>query len=312
MTVFLWKKIMTEKYTQLLLPGGEWLSSLLLAFELAGLKLETTDPRSYLYTLVEQALPIVFDLVRASSVPEIINEEGTLACGGLTGTDVLKENGLSIECTFPLLTLVPNAPQALLYLGTTPNYSASSDEPQFVAIDLITDAEHGPDSTAILVTTSQKLAQQVKNEVEKNLSTLSTRETIQESLRDYGAIMVVKSLSTAIRISNDYAPEHMQIMTKQPLAIAAQITNAGSIFVGPWSAKAAGDYASGANHVLPTGQAAKTTGPLGVESFGKWIEFQQLTQAGLMKISRVIETFAKVEGLPAHKLSSQIRRKNEN
>ena len=113
----------------------------------------------------------------------------------------------------------------------------------------------------------------------------------------------------AIDISNDYAPEHMQIMTKDAAKLAAKVLNAGSVFIGSWSAKAGGDYTSGANHVLPTGQAAKVFGGLAVDSFGKWVEFQQISQQGFLRMSRAIETYAQVEDLPAHKLSSAVRRK---
>ncbi len=182
-----------------------------------------------------------------------------------------------------------------------------SANPDFVAADLITDAEHGPDSTSILLTPSEQVAKSVSASIIELLKVLSSRETIIESLTNYGAIIVTQSLDEAISLANEYAPEHMQIMTRNPESVAKRINNAGSVFVGSWSAKAAGDYATGANHVLPTGQAAKTFGALSVESFGKWIEFQQLTKSGFTQLSQTIETYADIEGLPAHKLSSTVR-----
>lgn len=179
--------------------------------------------------------------------------------------------------------------------------------PDFVAADLITDAEHGPDSASILLTTSELVAKNVVLSISNLIKSIATQKTIKESLTNYGAIIVTQSLDEAISLANEYAPEHMQIMTRNPESVAKRIINAGSVFVGTWSAKAAGDYTTGANHVLPTGQAAKTFGALSVESFGKWIEFQQLTKLGFNELSQTIETFADIEGLPAHNLSSTIR-----
>jgi len=194
--------------------------------------------------------------------------------------------------------------------GPSENLIIADDaaNPTFVAADLITDAEHGPDSAAILITTSKKLAKSVQREVTRLLETVSTKETIQQSLKDYGAILIVESLTEAVAVSNDYAPEHMQIMTSNPLETLQQVNNAGSIFLGAYSAKAAGDYCTGANHVLPTGQAAKSFGALAVDSFGKWIEVQGVSESGLQKLSKTIETYADVEELPAHKVSSMIRK----
>lgn len=182
-----------------------------------------------------------------------------------------------------------------------------SANPDFLAADLITDAEHGPDSTSILLTPSEQVAKSVSASIIELLKVLSTKEIIIESLTNYGAILVTQSLDEAISLANEYAPEHMQIMTRDAKSIVKKVVNAGSVFVGPWSAKAAGDYATGANHVLPTGQAAKTCGALSVESFGKWIEFQQLSEIGFSQLSQTIETYADIEGLPAHKLSSTVR-----
>lgn len=125
------KEIMksTEKYTQILLPGGEWLPSILEAFKRANLELETPNPRCYRYTLVEQAMPIVFDVVRSWDVPDIANDPDSNAKIGLTGSDILEEkNRLYGTYPFTLLDLVPSAPQAILYLGTTPNYPGDRDD----------------------------------------------------------------------------------------------------------------------------------------------------------------------------------------
>ncbi len=179
--------------------------------------------------------------------------------------------------------------------------------PTFVAADLITDAEHGFDSTSLLVTDSALLASEVKQQIKIILSNLETQQTIRKSLNNFGAIIITKNIAEAITIANKYAPEHIQIMTQNAAQVAKKIRNAGSVFVGKWTSKAAGDYATGANHILPTGQMARMFGPLSVESFGRLLQFQQTTKQGLAALKQTIETFASVEKLPAHKISTNIR-----
>ncbi len=179
--------------------------------------------------------------------------------------------------------------------------------PKYIAADLLADGEHGQDSACVLITTSEKIAKETNEEIEKQLVGLSTKERVRESLRRYGLIAVVKTLDKAITFANEYAPEHLEIMTKNPVSLVAKIMNAGSVFLGDYTAKAAGDYATGANHVLPTGGFAKMYPPLGVDAFGKWIQVQQCTKDGLQKIKDTIEIVAKTEGLPAHKNSVSIR-----
>ena len=126
-------------------------------------------------------------------------------------------------------------------------------------------------------------------------------------MQRYGLIAVTSSIGEAIEFSNEYAPEHLEIMTKKPENTLPRITNAGSVFLGNYTAKAAGDYATGANHVLPTGGAAKMYPPLGVDSFGKWMQVQTCTREGLRTIKNTIENIAEIEQLPAHKNSVSIR-----
>lgn len=118
---------MKEKVTQVLLPGGEWLPSLLAAFKVAGLELRTSNPRCYRYTFTEKDMPIVFDVVRSREVPSILAEPESFAVAGLSGTDVFAENRVEANWILPLLKLVPSAPQALLYLGLTPNYQGDEE-----------------------------------------------------------------------------------------------------------------------------------------------------------------------------------------
>lgn len=182
--------------------------------------------------------------------------------------------------------------------------------PAFIAADLLADAEHGPDSAAVLVTTSSVIAEAVKREIELQLNELTTAATIRASLSQYGLIAVCESINAAIEFANTYAPEHLEIMTKNPMSVAKKIVNAGSVFIGDYTTKSAGDYATGANHVLPTAGAARAFGALSVGSFGRLVEFQKASKAGLAKIKDTIETMATAEGLPAHRNSASIRFKD--
>ncbi len=179
--------------------------------------------------------------------------------------------------------------------------------PAYIAADLLADGEHGQDSACVLITTSKKVAGQTIKEIEKQLPKLSTAARARESIGRYGLFAMVNSLDEAIAFTNKYAPEHLEIMTKDPESLVGKITDAGSIFLGNWTCKASGDYATGANHVLPTGGMAKMYPPLGVESYGKWMQVQMCTKEGLGKIKKTIETLADTEQLPAHKNSVSIR-----
>ena len=151
------------------------------------------------------------------------------------------------------------------------------------------------------------MAQETKKEIEKQLISLPTRKYAEESLKRYGLLAVVQTIQEAIDFTNEYAPEHLEIMTKNNELITKQINNAGSIFLGNWTSKSSGDYATGANHVLPTGGMAKMYPPLGVDAYGKWMQVQECTKEGLKKIKKTIEVIADVEQLPAHRNSVSIR-----
>lgn len=179
--------------------------------------------------------------------------------------------------------------------------------PSFIAADLLADGEHGEDSACVLITTSQSIAEQTIQEIKKQLPALETNKRANASLAAYGLFAIVSSLEEAITFTNAYAPEHLEIMTKNPETIVGRIQNAGSVFLGPWTSKATGDYATGANHVLPTGGMAKMYPPLGVDAYGKWMQVQKCTKRGLSMIKKTIETIADIEQLPAHKNSVSIR-----
>ncbi len=179
--------------------------------------------------------------------------------------------------------------------------------PKFIAADLLADGEHGEDSACVLLTTSENVARETIAEINRQLTLLSTKDRAKASLEKYGLFAVVDSLDEAIEFSNEYAPEHLEIMTKNAENLVSKITNAGSVFLGDWTSKSSGDYATGANHILPTGGMAKMYPPLGVESYGKWMQVQKCTKEGLKEIKDTIEIIAKIEQLPAHKNSVSIR-----
>jgi len=180
-------------------------------------------------------------------------------------------------------------------------------DPLLIAADLITQAEHGPDSPAILVTTSVDFATAVETEVAALLEAAPRREILGRSLAEHGRVVLVADLEAAIGVVNAYAPEHLSIDVEDPEAFVARVRNAGSIFVGPWAPESAGDYASGANHVLPTGGLARGLGALSVETFGKFIQVQWITREGLEILRPTIRTLAEAEGLPAHAQAVEIR-----
>ncbi|HET7703191.1 MAG TPA: histidinol dehydrogenase [Candidatus Limnocylindrales bacterium] len=180
-------------------------------------------------------------------------------------------------------------------------------DPVLVAADLVTQAEHGPDSPAILVTTSSALADAVEREIADLLPRLERRAILARSLAEHGGIALAADLDEAIAFIDDYAPEHLSIDVRDPDAAAGRIRHAGSIFVGPWAPESAGDYATGANHVLPTGGLARSCGPLGVEAFGRYSQIQRLTAAGLAAIRETVGHLAAAEGLTAHRNAVEVR-----
>ena len=180
-------------------------------------------------------------------------------------------------------------------------------EPRLVAIDLLCQAEHGPDSPAILVTDDPNLPDKVEAELDRLLPGLERRHILAKALTDHGLAVVAPDRESALQFTQDYAAEHVTLMTTDPDADAKRVTAAGSVYVGRWSAESAGDYATGANHVLPTGGLAAAYGPLSVEDFGSWRQEQRLTEEGLMNIRSTIATLADAEGLTAHRLAAELR-----
>ncbi|MBU1089650.1 histidinol dehydrogenase [Patescibacteria group bacterium] len=183
--------------------------------------------------------------------------------------------------------------------------------PKFVAADLLSQAEHAASSKSILATTSEKLAGEVEAEIEKQISELKRDVILKEAWRLGGEILIAKNLGEAIDFTNEYAPEHLEICVENPESILPKIVNAGSVFLGNFASEPAGDFATGANHVLPTAGFAKNFSPLSVESFGKKIQIQKISKKGLSAIRGVCEKFGEAEGLDAHARSVAIRFEDE-
>ncbi|WP_288358363.1 histidinol dehydrogenase [uncultured Bacteroides sp.] len=178
--------------------------------------------------------------------------------------------------------------------------------PVFVAADLLSQAEHGVDSQAVLITTSVELQQAVKVEVERQLALLPRKEIAEKSLAN-SKLIVVDSMKEAIELTNAYAPEHLIIETKDYLSVAERIVNAGSVFLGSLTPESAGDYASGTNHTLPTNGYAKAYSGVSLDSFIRKITFQEIKPEGLNSIGPAIELMAANEQLDAHKNAVSVR-----
>lgn len=172
--------------------------------------------------------------------------------------------------------------------------------PHFIAMDMLAQAEHDPQSASVLVTTSPELAEKVDLIIESELPNMKRKKIIQESLDNNGLIVLVDDINEAVDFSNDYAPEHLMIMTAQPEEIVPDIENAASIFLGDLTPVAAGDYGSGTNHVLPTAFCARMYSGLSTESFLKKPTIQKITKDGLNSLKDVVIPLAEYEGLYAH------------
>lgn len=179
-------------------------------------------------------------------------------------------------------------------------------DPDFIASDLLSQAEHGPDSQVVLVTPSPVVADQVTDAVQKQLAELS-RAAIAEKALASSLIIIAESLTQAVSISNYYGPEHLIVQTKNPREMVPLLDNAGSIFLGDWSPESVGDYASGTNHVLPTYGYTRTYSSLGLADFSKRMTVQELSADGLQALAPTVVAMANAEGLDAHRRAVTIR-----
>jgi histidinol dehydrogenase len=184
-------------------------------------------------------------------------------------------------------------------------------DPVHVASDLLSQAEHGPDSPALLVTWSEPFAARVEVELGKQLETAARRAILERSLAAGALVVLAPDRAAALAFVNNYAPEHLSVVVDDVEEAVAKLRNAGSLFVGPYAPESAGDYASGANHVLPTGGLARSCGALSTESYGKFIQVQRISRAGLASIRNAVEAISEAEGLIAHKRAVELRFEGE-
>jgi histidinol dehydrogenase len=183
-----------------------------------------------------------------------------------------------------------------------------SANPAFVAADMLSQAEHGADSQAILVTAHEAIVDRVVEEIEQQLIDLPRKELAERSL-EHSRIVVLKNNNEMIDFTNAYAPEHLIIETKDCAALAEQVTNAGSVFLGHFTPESAGDYASGTNHTLPTNGYARMYSGVNLDSFVKKITFQEISSSGILNIGQAIETMAQAESLQGHRSAVSLRMK---
>ncbi len=203
-------------------------------------------------------------------------------------------NGLAID--------MPAGPSEVLIIAD------ETAVPEFVAADLLSQAEHGPDSQVILVTNTETLAINVNTEIKKQIKILS-RNKIAEKALENSKVLICNTISEAIEFSNLYAPEHLILASENAMEVSSKITAAGSVFIGNYSPESVGDYASGTNHTLPTNGFAAMYSGVSVDSFVKKITYQQLTKEGLEIIGNTVMTMAAAEGLDAHSNAVAVRLK---
>lgn len=290
----------------LYVPGGTApyptvMQTLAVPAKLAGVKriVGATPPRGKNYEVIVAA--------KEAGVDELYRVGGVAAISALTyGTETIEPvdkivgPGNKYVTASKLVVFgdvgidMPAGPSEVLILADR------DANPAYCACDILACAEHDPNAAGVLVTWSKKVAEETQGEIMRQLSSLTRQDIIKQSLERYSAIIIVSDEREAIQFANEYAPEHLEIMTRNPESLAKEIINAGSVFLGNWAPKAAGDYASGTNHVLPTGGGAKIFSPVGVETFMKLSEVQSLTKEGLERLTPIIEALSRVEGLDGH------------
>lgn len=258
--------------------------------------------------------PAILYAAQITGVTQLFAVGGIQAIGAMTfGTETIPK----VNKIFgPGNQYVMAAKRSAQYYGVAIDMPAGPSEvlvvadetcnPAFVAADLLSQAEHGPDSQVILLTNSKKVIKQVNKEIDQQLLSLPRQEVAAKALKNSKAILF-RDLETCIDFSNFYAPEHLILATENPVLLSRNVINAGSIFLGNWSCESAGDYASGTNHTLPTSGHAKAYSGVSLDSFVKKITFQQLNEEGILSIGNAIEIMAETEQLDAHKNAVTLR-----
>lgn len=316
--VICWQKALPIEKVGLYIPGGTaplFSTVLMLALpaQIAGCKeiVLCTPPNRE-----GKVHPAVLFAAKAAGVSQIFKIGGVQAIGAMAyGTEsvpkVYKIFGPGNQYVTAAKQLVSLKDVAIDMPAGPSEVEVIADDsanPAFVASDLLSQAEHGVDSQAILITASEALAEKVMAEVEAQCAALPRREIAEKSLVN-SKIIIVRDLDEVINVTNEYAPEHLIISTENYHEIAERITNAGSVFLGHLTPESAGDYASGTNHTLPTNGYAKAYSGVNLDSFRKKITYQEITTDGLDNIGAAIEVMAQNEELFAHKNAVTLRMK---
>jgi histidinol dehydrogenase len=201
---------------------------------------------------------------------------------------------------------MPAGPSEVLVLAD------ETANPQLIALDMISQAEHGADSVAGLITTSQKLAEEVVSWLRKTAASADRGLIVRKALADYGFIITCRSTDEMVALANDFAPEHIEIMTRNPVKVAGRITSAGVILIGPYSPVSLSDYGSGTNHVLPTGGFGHAFSGLSVLDFARRVNIVESSREGLLKVKNHVKVLTEAENLPNHYKAIEVRFENED
>lgn len=258
--------------------------------------------------------PAILYAARLTGITQVFKTGGVQAIGAMAyGTEIIPKvyklfgpGNQYVTCAKQLISKegiaidMPAGPSELMIIAD------DTAVPAFVAADLLSQAEHGPDSQVILISNSKELIQQVDSEITKQLSELPRKAIAAAALENSKSILVT-TLPEAVSIANTYAPEHLILACKDEEKLAEDITNAGSVFLGNYSCESAGDYASGTNHTLPTNGYARAFSGVSLDSFVKKITFQKISVNGIQAIGPAIELMAEAEGLQAHRNAVTIR-----
>jgi histidinol dehydrogenase len=253
--------------------------------------------------------PVVCAAAELAGVSEIYCAGGAQAIAAMAfGTETLGPvdkifgpGNRYVAAAKRLVSVEPQGPAMDLHAGPSELLviADASASPAWVASDLLAQAEHDADAVVTLLSESQSLLDAVLEAVAGQLESLP-RAKIAEAALSHGAAILVRDLHEAVELANDLAPEHLSLQVADPASLTARIRNAGAVFLGPLTPEAAGDYATGGNHTLPTGRAARHSSGLGVNDFQRWITFHSVDREGLQTLAPVITTLARAEGLEAH------------
>lgn len=260
--------------------------------------------------------PYVMTAIEMLGIKEVYSIGGAQAVGALAyGTETIKRVdkivgpgniyvALAKKAVFGIvdIDMIAGPSEVLIIADRTAR-------PEFVAADLLSQAEHDENASAVVITDSSELAEKVKTEIDRQLQELKRKDIALSSLSNYGAIIITKDLKEAAVLASRIAPEHLELMVKKPRTLLPYIRNAGAIFLGKWTPEPLGDYIAGPNHTLPTGGTARFSSPLGVYDFIKRSSLIEFTEKGFQRLAPFVETIAEVEGLEAHARSVRVRKR---